>query len=108
MDKRHNLTEATRDMVKKSTDDIKKVAAWPSETTNGVSLRSNDRDFSTFPAIHSLTLNLSLHPFLPAFKKTNPSQTLKGLYIIPLRIPESIPIERGETEDSSGDSEEEC
>jgi hypothetical protein len=27
---RHNLTEATRDMVKKSTDDVKKLAAYPS------------------------------------------------------------------------------
>lgn len=26
---RHNLTEATRDMVKKSTDDVKTLAAFP-------------------------------------------------------------------------------
>jgi syntaxin 7 len=28
-DGRHNLTEATRDMVKKSTEDVKTLAAFP-------------------------------------------------------------------------------
>jgi hypothetical protein len=33
---RTNLTEATRAMIKRSTEDVKKLASWPSEPTGGV------------------------------------------------------------------------
>jgi len=33
---RTNLTDATRAMIKRSTEDVKKLASWPSEPTAGV------------------------------------------------------------------------
>jgi hypothetical protein len=35
---RTNLTEATRAMAKRTTEDVKKLASWPSESSSGVSI----------------------------------------------------------------------
>lgn len=53
---RHNLTEATREMVKRSTDDVKKVAAWPTETRTGVG------SFDHVETIHTMLISSPVQP----------------------------------------------
>jgi hypothetical protein len=79
---RHNLTEATREMVKKSTDDVKNLASFPAGGPH-VSL-------PTMTITKGLTIGI---------EKTDPNETIERIHQCHHRFPEGSKGFSGETEE---------